>query len=77
MSNHDLPEDTYRELTRLMGKEDADIFIKTVQFNYKAVRMKIFRLKISAYTDKYKELVFFIGIATIFWIAWKLVKEYI
>jgi len=59
--NHSkIPDSEYLELVNLIGKEKADAFIIQVQYDFRAVKMKILKLQFEQFWVQNQKIIYLI-----------------
>lgn len=59
--NHSkIPEHKYHELVDLIGKEKTEAFIISVKYDFRAVKMKIFKLRFERFCYQNQKAIYFI-----------------
>lgn len=57
--NH-IPDDAYRELVDLMGREEAEEYLKSVQYDYRSVMLMILKMRLLQVWHAHKDWILII-----------------
>jgi len=60
-----IPKHEYHELVNLIGKEEAEAYIVSVKYDFRAIKMKIFRLQFERFWIQHQKVIYLVlaGIA--------------
>lgn len=66
-----IPKNTYYELVELMGKADAENYIKSVQYDYRSVMVKILELHVKQLCRTHQKIIILGFILYGLFVYWK------